>query len=103
MITSSRAIMPRSPWLASVGWTKNAWVPVEASVAAILRPICPLLPMPLTMTRPLLCRIVCTASSNADAEAALERRARLLQGGDAQLQAADPEIAGGREMREGAS
>lgn len=65
MMTSSRAIIPRSPWLASVGWTKKAWVPVEASVAAILRPTWPLLPMPLTMTRPLLCRIVCTASSKA--------------------------------------
>jgi hypothetical protein len=64
-ITSSRAIMPRSPWLASVGWTKKAWVPVEANVAAILRPICPLLPMPLTITLPLLCRMVCTASSKA--------------------------------------
>ena len=29
--------MPRSPWLASAGWTNSAGVPVEASVAAILR------------------------------------------------------------------
>ena len=28
------AIMPRSPWLASLGCTKNAGVPVEAKVAA---------------------------------------------------------------------
>ena len=38
---------------ASPGWTKNAGVPVEASVAAILRAMWPLLPMPETMTRPL--------------------------------------------------
>ena len=36
--TSPGCTMPRSPWLASAGWTKNAGVPVEASVAAILRP-----------------------------------------------------------------
>ncbi len=40
MMASSLAIMPRSPWLASAGWTKKAGVPVEASVAAILAPIC---------------------------------------------------------------
>ena len=44
--------MPRSPWLASAGWTKSAGVPVEASVAAILRATWPLLPMPVTTTRP---------------------------------------------------
>jgi len=31
--------MPRSPWLASPGCTKNDGVPVEASVAAILRDV----------------------------------------------------------------
>ncbi len=49
---SSRVIMPRSPWLASPGWTKKAGVPVEASVAATLPPMWPLLPMPVTTTRP---------------------------------------------------
>ena len=44
--------MPRSPWLASAGCTNSAGVPVEASVAAILRPTWPLLPMPITTTRP---------------------------------------------------
>ena len=44
--------MPRSPWLASAGCTNIAGVPVEASVAAILRPTWPLLPMPITTTRP---------------------------------------------------
>jgi hypothetical protein len=29
--------MPRSPWLASAGWTKKAGVPVLDSVEAILR------------------------------------------------------------------
>ena len=44
--------MPRSPWLASPGWTKSAGVPVEAKVEAILRATWPLLPMPVTTTRP---------------------------------------------------
>ena len=52
-MTSSGVIMPRSPWLASPGWTKKAGVPVEAKVAAILRATWPDLPMPVTMTRPL--------------------------------------------------
>ena len=50
--TSWSVIMPKSPWLASAGCTNIAGVPVEASVAAILRPIWPLLPMPITTTRP---------------------------------------------------
>ncbi|MNV78797.1 hypothetical protein D3C71_1723130 [compost metagenome] len=56
-MTSSRVIMPMSPWLASAGCTKNAGVPVLARVAAILLPMCPDLPMPTTTTRPLLARI----------------------------------------------
>ncbi len=51
---SPSAIMPRSPWLASAGWTNCAGVPVEASVDAILRATWPLLPMPVTVTRPLM-------------------------------------------------
>ena len=43
--------MPRSPWNASAGCRKNDGVPVLANVAAILRAICPDLPMPVTMTR----------------------------------------------------
>ena len=50
--TSSAVIMPRSPWAASAGCTKNAGVPVEASVAASLRATWPDLPMPETTTRP---------------------------------------------------
>ena len=50
--TSLPVIMPKSPWPASAGWTKNAAVPVEAKVAATLRAMCPDLPMPTTMTRP---------------------------------------------------
>ena len=65
MITSSSVIMPRSPWLASPGWTKWAGVPVEASVAAILRPTWPDLPMPVTITRPRALRIRSTAATNA--------------------------------------
>ena len=43
-------IMPRSPWLASAACTKKAGVPVEAKVAAILRPIWPDLPSPVTIS-----------------------------------------------------
>src|SRR5262249_49689862 len=64
MITSSAVIMPRSPWLASPGWTKKAGVPVDASVAAIFLATWPDLPMPVTMTRPLAARIRSTAAMN---------------------------------------
>ena len=57
--------MPRSPWLASAGWTNIAGVPVEASVAAILRPTWPLLPMPMTTTRPRQASIACTRGDEA--------------------------------------
>ena len=50
--TSPLVTMPRSPWLASAGCRKNAGVPVLASVAAILPPTWPDLPMPETTTRP---------------------------------------------------
>ena len=62
---SSPVIMPRSPWLASLAWTNMAGVPVEASVAATLRPIWPLLPMPLTTTRPREARTTRTTSCTA--------------------------------------
>src|SRR5829696_1564267 len=64
MMTSSAVIMPRSPWLASAAWTKNAGVPVEAKVAAILRPIWPDLPSPVTISRPLAFRIRSAAATN---------------------------------------
>ena len=63
-IASSLAIMPRSPWLASLGCTKKAGVPVEANVAAIFWPTWPLLPMPVTMTRPLAAASAATAAPN---------------------------------------
>ena len=50
-------ILPRSPWLASAGWTNCAGVPVEDNVAAILLAICPLLPIPATITLPLVLNI----------------------------------------------
>ena len=56
-MASPSCIMPISPWLASAGCTKNAGVPVEANVAASLRPIWPDLPMPVTTTRPFRLRI----------------------------------------------
>ena len=63
--TSAAVIMPRSPWLASAGCTNMAGVPVDASVAAILRPMWPLLPMPITTTRPWLFSTSWVAWANA--------------------------------------
>ena len=65
MMTSSGVIMPRSPWLASAACTKNAGVPVEAKVAAILRATWPDLPRPVTITRPLALRISSMAAAKA--------------------------------------
>ena len=50
--TSCSVIMPRSPWLASAGWTKKAGVPVDARVAAVLWATWPDLPIPEQTTRP---------------------------------------------------
>ena len=61
---SAGVIMPRSPCEASPGCTKNDGVPVLASVAAILPPMCPDLPIPMTMTRPVQARISRHASAN---------------------------------------
>ena len=47
-------------------------MPVEASVAAILRATWPDLPSPVTMTRPLASRISSTAAVKAVAERALQ-------------------------------
>jgi len=58
--TSSRSdgvITPRSPWQASAGCTKNAGVRWMPTLAASFVPICPLLPMPLTITCPVVARI----------------------------------------------
>src|SRR4030088_3165054 len=63
MMTSSGVIMPRSPWLASAGWTKNEGLPVDANVAAILWPTWPDLPIPLTTTRPRAPRISSIAAA----------------------------------------
>ena len=52
MTTSFEVIIPKSPWLASPGWTKKAGVPVLARVAAILPPIWPDFPMPVTTILP---------------------------------------------------
>ena len=49
---SSVVIMPRSPWLASLGWTNWAGVPVEASVAAIFRRDRPITPSGSTVIEP---------------------------------------------------
>ena len=56
-------IIPRSPCSASVGCTKKLGVPVLAIVAAILAPMCPLLPTPVTTNFPLHSSINLTAFS----------------------------------------
>ena len=48
------SIIPRSPWNASLGWTKKLEVPVEDKVAHHFFPIIPLLPTPETMIFPFL-------------------------------------------------
>ena len=47
--------------MASAGCRKKAGVPVLESVAAILRQMMPLLPMPVRITRPRQSRTSCTA------------------------------------------
>ena len=59
--TSPRTTMPRSPWTASTGCRYRAGVPVELSVAAIFLAMIPLLPMPVTTTRPRQLNIRSTA------------------------------------------
>ena len=50
-------------------------MPVEASVAAIFEPICPLLPTPVTITRPLITESVSTALANGSARPAFRASA----------------------------
>ena len=57
--------MPMSPWMASAGCRKRAGLPVEVMVAAILRPISPDLPMPVTTTWPRHWKRRSTAVSNS--------------------------------------
>ena len=59
--TSPATNIPKSPCPASPGCIKNDGVPVEANVAAIFRPICPDLPMPVMTKRPLHFKIISQA------------------------------------------
>ena len=52
MTRSCLVIMPRSPWLASPECIKKAGEPVLAKVAAILFPMWPDFPIPVTTMRP---------------------------------------------------
>ena len=79
---SSGVIIPRSPCDASAGCTKNAGVPVEASVAASLRPMWPDLPIPETTIRPRQLSIISTAATNGSAQPRRQRRDRLGLGGE---------------------
>src|SRR3989442_7878138 len=69
MATSSLPTRPRSPCSESTGWRNEAELPVEVSVAAILRAISPDLPTPETISRP-----VAFSSSRTAAEKAGPRR-----------------------------
>src|SRR6266568_8287993 len=69
MATSSLPTSPRSPCSESTGWRNDAGLPVEVSVAAILRAISPDLPTPETISRP-----VAFSSSRTAAEKAGPRR-----------------------------
>src|SRR5437016_4746987 len=62
--TSSGPTMPRSPCRESTGCRNDAGVPVDVSVAAILRAISPDLPTPDTMTRPRAAASSRTAAAN---------------------------------------
>src|SRR5690606_18550827 len=59
--TACLVIMPRSPWLASPGWTTDEGVPVLARVAALLLPPWPDFPIPVTTTRPVHARMMSLA------------------------------------------
>ena len=77
--TSPGSRTPRSPWTASAGCRNNAGEPVELSVAAIFWAIMPLLPMPVTTTRPRSSpqrRINSTARANGSAMGPSRRAAR---------------------------
>src|SRR5438132_1018807 len=65
MATSSLPTRPRSPCSESTGWRNEAGLPVEVSVAAILRAISPDLPTPEPISRP-----VAFSSSRTAAEQA---------------------------------
>ena len=60
---SPLTMRPRSPWMASAGCRNSDGVPVEASVAETFWPIRPLLPIPVTTTRPAQPRRSSTARS----------------------------------------
>src|SRR2546425_389212 len=71
---SSRSTMPRSPCSESTGWRNDAGVPVEVSVAAILRAISPDLPTPETMSRPGAAASSRTAAANGGPSRSATRR-----------------------------
>ena len=68
--TSPGMSTPRSPCTASAGCRNSAGEPVELSVAAIFCAMMPLLPIPVTTTRPFCppqCRIISTAREKGPA------------------------------------
>src|SRR2546426_1064871 len=74
MATSSLPTRPRSPCSESTGWRNEAGLPVEVSVAAILRAISPDLPTPETISRPVAFSSSRTAAENAGPRRSATRR-----------------------------
>src|SRR5437899_7498268 len=72
--TSRRPTIPRSPCNESTGWRNDAGVPVEVSVAAILRAMRPDFPTPETISRPRASARRRTAATNAGPSRAATRR-----------------------------
>ncbi|MNL16874.1 hypothetical protein D3C87_1379340 [compost metagenome] len=65
IMTSFIWIMPKSPWMASAACINMAGVPVELKVATIFWAIMALLPIPVTITRPLQCKMLVTTFSKS--------------------------------------
>src|SRR3974390_2176247 len=95
--------MPRSPWLASAGWTNRAGVPVDASVEAIFAPTWPDLPMPVTITRPSTFRISLTAATKPPLRPlrSAARKASMPPPSASSVRRADAIAPSGRELSAG--
>ena len=84
--TSPAAKPPMSPWTASPGCRNSAGVPVELRVAAIFCAMMPLLPIPVTTTRPAFSPHFSTSSTARSKSAAIGPSSRAGQASSARLQ-----------------
>ena len=62
MAQSFFVIIPKSPWLASLGWIKNDGEPIDERVEEILDPTWPLFPIPEIIIFPLTLNKIFIAS-----------------------------------------